>query len=176
MEIRAKSKFDLESLKAFTRFLLFKKNDPKKRFVLWTSILAGLSLIMALELIVSRDPFWILLLFVAALTVLLECYFYFALPKIRYNLLANFKETENEYVFCDNVLKIYTKNKEYNGSAEIEYSALVKGFETSRYFFLYQTKNQVFMVDKSTVEGGSAEEIRNKLFEFMQNKLVICEY
>jgi hypothetical protein len=41
---------------------------------------------------------------------------------------------------------------------------------------IYQTNNQVFIVDKSTVEGGTAEEIRNKLCTFVKDKYIICKY
>ena len=46
----------------------------------------------------------------------------------------------------------------------------------SDYFFLYQTNNQAFLVDKSTVEGGSVDDIRNKLSSFVKDKYYICKY
>ena len=73
-------------------------------------------------------------------------------------------------------MKVFTKSEEYNGEAEIEYSVFIKIYETSKYFFLYQTNNQVFLVDKSTIEGGSVEGIRNKLSSFVKDKYFICKY
>ncbi len=58
----------------------------------------------------------------------------------------------------------------------MEYSLFTKVYETSDYFFLYQTNNQVFLVDKSTVEGGSVDDIRNKLSSFVKDKYYICKY
>lgn len=86
------------------------------------------------------------------------------------------KETENEYVFCDDVLRTFTKSQEYNGEAVIECSLFVKVYETSKYFFMYQTNNQVSIVDKSTIEGGTVEEIRNKLSAFVKDKYILCKY
>ena len=90
--------------------------------------------------------------------------------------LAKIQNVENQYIFCDNVLKTFTKSQEYNGQAEIEYSLFVKVYETSRHLFLYQTNNQVFIVDKNTIEGGTVEEIRNKLSAFAPNKYIVCKY
>ena len=86
------------------------------------------------------------------------------------------KNIENEYIFCDDELKAFTKSKEYNGEVSIEYSFLVKVYETSRHLFLYQTNNQVYIVDKNTIEGGTVEEIRNKLSAFVKDKYIICKY
>lgn len=86
------------------------------------------------------------------------------------------KDAENEYIFCDNSLKTFTKSETYNGEAEIEYSIFVKVYETSDYFFLYQNNNQVFLVDKSTIEGGRIDDIRNKLSSFVKDKYIVCKY
>ena len=86
------------------------------------------------------------------------------------------KETENEYVFCDDVLRAYTKSQEYNGEAVIEYSLFDKVYETSKYFFLYQTNSQVFIVDKNTIEGGTAEQIRSRLSAVEGIKYTFCNY
>ena len=176
MEIKAKCKFDFESTRALTHLSLFKKANPKKRFLTWTIISAILAVIIILEMIIFSDAMLIELLCVAIILFLLECYLYFLLPKIRYKALAKMKDAENEYVFCDNVLKTFTKHQEYNGEAEIEYSLFVKIYETTKYLFLYQTNNQVFIVDKSTIEGGIIEEIRNKLSSFVKDKYIICKY
>ena len=175
MEIKAKCKFDLESIRALTHLSLFKKANPKKRFLTWSIISGILAVIIILEMIIFSDAMLIELLCVAVILFLL-CYLYFLLPKIRYKALAKMKDVENEYIFCDNVLKTFTKSQEYNGEAEIEYSLFVKVYETSRYLFLYQTNNQVFIVDKFSIENGTVEDIRNKLSAFAKDKYIICKY
>lgn len=176
MEIKAKCKFDFESIKALTHLSLFKKADPQKSFLTWSIISTILAVIIVLEMIIFSDAMLIELLCLAIVLFLFECYLYFLLPKIRYKAMAKMKGAENEYVFCDTVLKIFTKSNEYNGKAEIEYSLFVKAYETSRYLFLYQTRNQVFVVDKFTVEGGTSEDIRNKLATHVKDKYIICKY
>ena len=129
------------------------------------------------ELVVFEfDVVPIILIVVDLLVILIDFFMYFGLPKIQYKALAKMKDAENEYVFCDNVLKTFTKSQEYNGEAEIEYSLFVKVYETTRYLFLYQTNNQVFIVDKNTIEGGTVEEIRNKLSAFVKDKYILCKY
>ena len=86
------------------------------------------------------------------------------------------KDIQNEYIFCNDELKAFTKSVEYNGEVAIEYSFFVKVYETTKYLFLYQTNNQVFIVDKNTVEGGTIEEIRNKLSAFVKDKYILCKY
>ena len=176
MEIRAKCKLDFESIKALTHLSLFKKAKPKKRFLIWSIISAILSVIIIFEMIVFSDAMLIELLCVSVILFLLECYLYFLLPKIRYKALAKMKDAENQYIFCDNVLKTFTKSQEYNGEAEIEYSLFVRVYETTKYLFLYQTNNQVFIVAKNTIEGGTVEDIRNKLSLYVKDKYIICKY
>ena len=41
---------------------------------------------------------------------------------------------------------------------------------------MFQTKNQVLLVDKNTIEGGTVEDIRNKLTTYVKDKYIICKY
>ncbi len=175
MEITAKCKFDFETIKALTHLAVFKKSNPKKQFILIT-ILDTIAIVLSLlEIILFSAPFgWI---FPCTIFMLLFInYIYFLLPKVRYKALAKMKTAENEYIFYDNSFKIFAKNEVYNGEADIEYSLLVCAYETSKYFFLYQTNNQAFIVDKSTLVGGTAEEIKSKLSYFLKNKYFVCRY
>ena len=177
MEIKAKCKFDFDSIRALTHLTMFKKANPKKRLIFWSVAFAILVVVIILEIIAfGMDLILLVLLGVEMLWLMLMCFWYFIIPKTQYKSLAKMKETENEYIFCDNVLKTFTKSNEYNGEAEIEYSLFVKVYETSQYLFLYQTNNQVFIVDKSTIENGTVEEIRSKLSAFVKDKYIICKY
>ena len=176
MEIKAKCKFDFDSIRALTHLSLFKKANPKKRFLTWSIISAILVVIIIFEMIVFSDAMLVELLCVVIILFLLECYLYFIIPKIRYKALAKMKEVENEYIFFDNVLKTFTKSQEYNGEAEIEYSLFARVYETTKHLFLYQTNNQVFIVDKSTIDGGTIGDVRNKLTAFVKDKYIICKY
>lgn len=177
MKIKAKCKFDFDSIKALTHLTMFKKANPKKRLIFWSVAFAILFGIIILEMVVfGMDLILLVLLGVEIIWLMLLYFWYFIVPRIQYKALAKMKNAENEYVFCDNVLKTFTKSKEYNGEAEIEYSLFVKVYETLKHFFLYQTNNQVFLVDKSTIEGGTVEEIRNKLSAFVKDNYILCKY
>ena len=177
MEIKAKCKYDFDAVKALAHFTMFKKASPKKRLMFWTVAFALLYGIIILEIILfGMDTILLVLLGIEMLWLMLMYFWYFVIPKIQYKSLAKMKETENQYVFCDDVLRTFTKSQEYNGEAVIEYSLFVKVYETSKYFFMYQTNNQVFIVDKNTIEGGTVEEIRNKLSAFVKNKYILCKY
>ena len=177
MQIKAKCKYDLDSVKALTHLTMYKKADPRKRLIFWSTAFAILFIIIILEIIAfGFDTILAVLLGVEIFGLLLMYFWYFIIPKIQYKSLAKMQNVENEYIFYDDVLKTFTKSQEYNGEAQIEYSLFVKVYETSRYLFLYQTNNQVFVVDKSTVEGGTVEEIKNKLSTFVKDKYIICKY
>lgn len=177
MEINAKCKFDFDSIRALTHLTMFKKANPKKRLMFWSVDFTILFVVIILEIIAfGMDLILLVLLGVNILWLLLMYFWYFIIPKIQYKALAKMKESENQYVFHDDVLRAFTKSQEYNGEAVIEYSLFVKVYETSKHFFMYQTNNQVFIVDKSTIVGGTAEEIRNKLSAFVKDKYILCKY
>ena len=177
MEISAKCKFNKDSIRALAHLATFKKSDPKKTVIIRAVLCVILLLVIIAEIVVFEfDIIPIVLIVVDILVIAIDCFMYFLLPRIQYKALAKLKDAENEYVFCDNVLKTYTKSKEYNGEAEIEYSLFVKVYETSKYLFLYQTNNQVLIVDKNTIEGGTAEDIRNKLSTSVKEKYIVCKY
>ncbi len=177
MEIRAKCKYDFESIKALTHLVMFKKADPKKRLTLWTVAYAVLFVFIIFEIVVfDSDKFLLVLLGVGVVFLALLYFWYFGIPKVQYRSLAKMQNVENEYVFCDDKLRTYTKGQEYNGEAEIEYSLFVRAYETSRYLFLYQTNNQVFIVDKNTIEGGTIEDIRNLVSAYVKDKYIVCKY
>ncbi|MBE6734493.1 MAG: YcxB family protein [Ruminococcaceae bacterium] len=176
MEIRAKSKFNYDAIKALIYLSIYKKANPKKKFIVQTIIIAFLILVIAFEMIIFSDTDLILLLCLMVFLFLMQFFMYFILPRIRYNAMLKMKGIENEFVFMDDGVRISSKSEDYNGEGEIKYSMLFKVYETSDYFFLFQNKNQAFVVDKSTIESGYAGDIRNKLVSVLQNKYIVCRY
>jgi hypothetical protein len=106
----------------------------------------------------------------------LAYFLYYIIPKLQYKALSGLKNIENEYSFSSNSLKVISENEEYKGESEIEYTMLERVYETSKYFFLFQTKNQVLIVDKTTVEEGKGEQIRSGLINVLKDKYIICKY
>ena len=174
MEITAKCLYNLKGVTALLHLQLFKKANPKSRMILWSVIYGVLSLILLLEKI-----FWqaevIHLLVLMAVVMLLMCYMYFVLPRQTYKAQGKLKDAENTYTFGENSVHIVSQAEQYTGEAQVEYGLFIKVYETSEYFFVFQTKNQVFLVDKSTIQGGTAEDIRSRLSGAVK-KYVICKY
>ena len=123
MEIRAKCKFNKDSIRALTHLATFKKANPQKTVITRTILAVILLLVIIAEIVVfGFDTIPIILIAVDILVIAIDCFMYFLLPRIQYKALAKMKDAENEYIFCNNVLKVFTKSQEYNGEAEIEYS------------------------------------------------------
>ena len=177
MEIKATCKFDEGSIRALAHLSTFKRFNPQKSFIAKIAVSAFLLLVIITEIFLfGMDSTLITLIIVVFSVIVIDCFMFFFFPKMQYKALAKMKDAENEYVFCDDVLKAFSKSKEYNGEAEIEYSVFVRVYETIKYFFLYQTNNQAFIVDKATIEGGTTEEIKNKLYSFVKGKYILCKY
>lgn len=179
MEIRAKCRYDYASIMALTHTSVYKKSNPKKTVRIRSVVCLVLLLLFVAELKLGAfDGTFVPAIFITAdiLVVVIDLFMYFALPRIQYKSMAKLKDTENEYIFGENAVKVTSKGEVYNGEAEIKYSLFVKIYETSKYLFMFQTKDQAFAVDKSTIEGGSVEEIRNKLSSYADGKYYICKY
>ena len=177
MEIKAKATCDLESVKALVHLWMFKKSDPKKRMIMWTVLYAILMSVIIVEMILlGVSKVMLLLLGVGIFVCLLEGYWYFILPRIRYNAMAQLKNAVNEYTFYDDMMRVTTKGDECSGESEIKYTGISRVYETSKYFFMYQTKNQALVVDKRTFEGTSANEVSERLQAVLGKKYVICNY
>lgn len=173
MEIKAKCKWNLEAIKALTRLLMFGKKSPKVSMLTFSIF----SFLLPFVLLVIRSDL-LSYIFATSMIVLILCglYLYFLSPKIRYNALGKLKNAEIEYIFCDGSIKVFTRSKEYNDEAECKYSIFVKAYETSRYFFFFATNNQVYLIDKTTIEDGTATDIRNKVEPLLDRKYFICKY
>lgn len=177
MEITAKSKFDLNTIQASIRLMLFKKADPKKKMIFWTITYLALLAVIILEMIlIAPSPILFGLCGILVIVYLLECYWYFLLPRIRYNALKNMKDAENTYIFGEDIIKIFTESQEYNGSAEVTYAMLLSGYETSQFIFLFLSNQQIFAIEKTTITGGTHEKLRSKLMSVVGKKYYFCNY
>lgn len=177
MEIRAKCKLDYECVKALSYASMYRIMKPQTAFI--TTIIMG-TLVLLLEILTGvfwgLDMISIGFLIFAVLLICLNCFLYFGIPRIQYNALDKMKMMENEYTFCDDVIKVSSKSEEYNAEGELKYSMIPKVKETSKYLFVFQTENQVFVVDKSTITNGTINDIREKLNPFVKKKYIICKY
>lgn len=175
MQLKAKCTFDFDLCKAFVHVTFYKKANPKKAFAFSLAFYLILLFATTAELILFKDPLSVGLLLVGVLLTTYVFFLYFGMPRIQYKSLAKMKDIENTYTFCDDAFKVSSKSDEYNSETQIAYSMLLKVYESSEYFFLYHASYQCFIVKKSSIEGGSVDDLRNKLYSVVK-KYNICHY
>ena len=177
MEIKAKCKYDYEACRAVSYISSYKKSNPKKTIAVRFVFVA---LIMALDIYVMNTAesnfVNILYLLCGAFIILLDLFMYFVMPSVQYKSMSKMKDIENTYVFYDDEFTAECSSEEYCGQAAVKYSLLIKAFETKKYFFLYENKRQIFIVDKATFEEDDASVLRERLSAELGKKYIVCKY
>ena len=176
MEIKAKCRYDYETCKAVAHIDAYRKSNPKM------TVISRAIFCLALTVLNLAVANWgelytgYTVAIAAALLVLIDMFMYFGMPRLQYNSMSKLKDVENSYIFYDDEFFAETVSESFNGQDVIKYSLLEKAFETDRYFFIYINKRQTFVVDKASVEGGTAEEIKAKLTCVLGKKYIRCKY
>ena len=177
MEIRAKCKFSKDSATALAHFSSYGRKSPIKTLAVMITIEAIIFAVAICEVFVFGFNKNFAMIFVAELLLIVfECLRYFYTPVISHKSAKSLEGGENEYVFYENDVKITSVAKTLNSESRIEYAHFTRAAETSRYFFLFISGSQAFVVDKQTVGTEEACLIRNKLTESLGKKYVICRY
>lgn len=132
-------------------------------WMIWA--LAMTAIIVSGLIIFGNSIFLVILLAVFVIVILLQIYMYFGLPKIRYKSVDKFVNLQNNFIFTEKNMIVSSDMGDYSGTTNIEYSILFKVMETSENFFVFIQKQQVFLVDKSTVQGGTIEEVREVIVD-----------
>lgn len=180
MKITAETKFDLCSTQALVRHSMFrfKRTSPKKVLIILAviySVLFGTAMTMA-YLAYDYHAFR-MFLFVFIIVWGLMLYTYFIVPRTQYKAaVAKMNDLKNTYAFTDGGIAVSSNGDGYSGSSEITYEKLCRAAETNEYFFLYINKRQAFVVDKSTFEGGTADELTARLVSALGKKYMRCRY
>lgn len=175
MEITAKGKLNFESIRALNHITMFRGKNPKK----WLFLSLGIDvffIMVALGSILWFGSNLYLYMGLLVLLGLLSCFLYFLVPRIQYKALGNMREAENTFLFYDTSVRIFSTGQSYQGEAEALYTLFVRVYETSRYFVLVQANNAAFLVDKTTIVNGTAEDIRARLVTAAGNKYKLCSY
>ena len=177
MKIKAESKYDFESMKALTYAAQFKKGKPKICMVFYMVIYALLAALVITEMILfGADTLLIIQFVLICLLVLIQLFTFFLLPGIRYKKMGKMKDMKNEFLFTDENIEIKSGNSNYSGQAVLQYSYIHKVYETGKYFFIFQNRASAFIVEKNTITGGTAENIRKKLSSVLGKKYKLCRY
>lgn len=177
MNIKASSKYDRETIRAMSHLSLCKRFNPKKILIAVITLILLPQVVLVVEGIMwGFDSDYFSALFAALFAITLTLFWYYLIPLFQYKSLAGLKDAVNRFVFTDESVFCTSAGSVYKGESEFEYALLVKAYETSRYFFLYQTKQSVYIVDKNTVSGGTADEIAERLKSELTEKFIRCKY
>lgn len=164
MEIKGKSRYDWQSIKKCNNFNFFKRRKWLSILLVLVYVLSGIGFIFE-NFTDNFDGNSIERLILLVLVTLWLTFLWFILPKIRYNKNKLIHNMENEFVFNEDAFTTYQHGSSSDGNNTIKYSALWKVFETKDFFYIHLTKNQVYMVEKATLEGGSAYDLRELLIK-----------
>lgn len=176
MEIKAKCKYDYETCKAVSYIAGYKKSNPKKVVAARAIVYILLAVLNFAVIHFSGMQIGYGLILIGVVLLLLDLFMYFVMPRIQYNSMSKMKDVGNDYVFYDEEFTATTVSEHFSGQDVMKYSLIEKTFETGKYFFIYVNKRQIFVVDKATVEGGAAEDIREKLSSVLGKKYIRCKY
>ena len=176
MEVRAKSKFDYETIKELAHRSSFRIIKPRAMAILMAIcniIIWGCFIESYLYYEIGANDFFTLIVIIVCDGIL--AYIYWGVPKIRYKALGKLQNLENEFIFGDETMKIINRSEEYTGQGEIKYSIIPKVMETPKYIFIYQDLRSVYIIDKSTITNGTIEDIRAKLAQYVPQKKYIIK-
>lgn len=176
MEIKAKCKYDYETCKAVSRIDAYRKSNPKKVVIFRTVLCVVLLLLNFVVVNFCEMPIGYGVMVAVVIVLVIDMFMYFAMPKIQYNSMSKMKNVENNYVFYDDEFTATSVSEHLSAKDVLKYSIIVKVYETEKYFFIYISKRQLFTVDKSTLEGGTAEDLREKLSSVLGKKYIRCKY
>ncbi|MBR3691991.1 MAG: YcxB family protein [Clostridia bacterium] len=177
MEIHASSRYDRKSVAALCRMFRVKKTTPKLHIALMLLIYGFVAAVcVALALRNGVDGFLLALMAVCALGLCAELAIFFVLPRIQYRNLADLKDAENRFVFRETDFTATTAAKHQNAEAKLAYDALVRVVETRDYLFLFQTKNQTFIVDRATLSDADMQELRRRMAYCIGKRYSIYRY
>ncbi len=164
MEIKASAVYGKDAIVKFSKSQI---KDNKIIFI----ITIVLSMFCALVSIISlTGRLYIEGIGLLLLMAFFLLYTFYLMPIINYKQnMRKFGDIKQDYVFADKKLTATTDSCGVKGSSEIEYASLIKITETKEYWFIYITKVQAMIVDKSTVTDGSIEDLRALLIKNIDN-------
>lgn len=172
MEIKASSTFDSATLTEFNISHFFKKCPKKEIFGYALSLTISALFIALICVFLPEDSilnvlYYILRIF-SAICALALAVSIFALytAKKAYSRAGKMKDVKNEYVFSDNGIQETSIGNGFESKTAFAYTDIIKVVETKNFFFLYISKQQAYIIDKQTLIGGTAEELKMKLLAY----------
>lgn len=175
MEIKASSKYDWETVREFNLF-----HQVKCRLWLYVVFIVlvifnvlCLALLTACDLLTTPLIALEFVVFYSCFMVLLKV---FIIPKIRFNKNKIFHNVENTFVFEEYAMRADQYGENASSSSSVRYAVIWRIYETDRFFYIYVSSRQAYVVDKSTVTGNTAEGLRMFLVKAvgMSKYKVLC--
>ena len=177
MEIKASSVYDIKSMKALVHLGIYKKKNPVLSYWIWTIIaLTLISIFVIFRDFLLDSTYSILLISLLAFLTVKTSFYYFILPIISYRSMKKLAGIRVDFVFSEDSMYVHSDSDIHKTDSTMKYEALVKVMETEARLFLFQSKTQAYVVDKTTFEGGSAQDLRKVLTDVLGKKYVVCKY
>ena len=86
-----------------------------------------------------------------------------SIPKISYKRTKNSNNLEEEFTFSENGISVCTKGQGFSSETIINYQFVLKICETKEFYFIYINRVQAYIVDKSTLAGGTNNQLHGML-------------
>lgn len=169
MEIKASSKYDWETIKKFNNFNNYIRFKALKIVVLISNIV----LVAMAVLLCVMNAFTADLIGKFALVLFVDAFFVFTnhvYPKIQYNKSKLLHGMVNEFTFGDDAMLLEQNGENANNTETMKYSAIWKVYEAKDNIYIYINPNQSYIVDKSTIVGGTVADLRAFLMEKVGTK------
>lgn len=174
MDIRANFTYDYRTIKDMVRRTSFR--NPLSKLLLVLMYLMGLRVIW-----VGIRSLWFwgfdgTMMFLLLLMVgILGGYTWLLvrMPKIHFKNLGVNAGGAGEYLFREEDVVIDFRSDHETAHIVLKYTGLVKILDTPDYLYLMITKAQTYVVDKATIEGGTAEDLRARLQPVLGKKYKI---
>ncbi|MBE6638803.1 MAG: YcxB family protein [Ruminococcaceae bacterium] len=174
MEITAHSQYNLKTVTALSRLMMYKKRNPRKSILIFGCAWFVLLLLNILLGILDEPSVlaYILLILLGSLAM----FGYFFAPKIQYKNMGAFKDGTHTFVFYDEKFTVTSQTASSVGTSDFNYATIQKIMETTEYLFLFPNKNQSFIVDKSTLSEQDMNTLRVALVSKIGSQYIICNY
>lgn len=174
MEIKGSVSFDRDVRRTFLNVTIFKNRNPKKEKTGLFIAVAVITTLTAGDVITSGFKAATMSVICAAV-VWAVVFMYFCAYIAGRRLFSRFNGKKQDCVFADDKVTLLEQEENQSDTVSLGYSLMTEVTETSKYFFIYYAEMGASIVDKSTLSGGTVEELREKLLSEAK-KYVFCQH
>jgi hypothetical protein len=175
MNINASCTFDYKSVKALTHATSYRILKPKTNFILVIVLIVILILEAVYGLRYGLVSQAVILFVASAFFLGWNVFAYFFLPKMQYKALGKIQGTKNEYIFCEDGIKITSEGDLFHSTGEMKYALIPKVMETSAYLFIFQNKKQVEVAQIMGITQVQVSRLEKKILLSMRKKAALQE-